>query len=150
MALQQGLRDRVTVSQVEPGPARSPRRARLLSIVPGLGQLYYGARVRALQYFVGVVGCGGAAVFLVYHSFEIAAFPLGPAVRLLVLLLSELLMLTLLVSSISFWVAAAFDARQGVLARNAGRRHIHRWWFVKLREFLFEDVAIESEKKPHE
>ena len=149
MALQQGLRDRVTVSQVEPGPARSPRRARLLSIVPGLGQLYYGARVRALQYFVGVVGCGGAAVFLVYHSFEIAAFPLGPAVRLLVLGDGPY-RAALERQSADLGVGDAVEFAGFIDDHREVTRHVHRWWFVKLREFLFEDVAIESEKKPHE
>jgi len=49
-----------------PKKRRSPRAARIMSIVPGLGQLYYGAPVRAAQYLAGVV-VPAALVVVIYR-----------------------------------------------------------------------------------
>lgn len=139
---------------------RSPRIARALSLVPGLGQAYYGAPRRGLQYLLGVVVPGGVLLLLFLPSVPASADPSlagafnGPVVvavsglpvvlRLALLFLAEIVELTLLVVAISFWIAASWDARQGALARNAGREHQPTWWYVRLKQFLFDDPDEEK------
>jgi len=134
----------------QPRSDRSPVAARLLSIVPGLGQLYYGAPLRALQYFGGVIGVFGVAALLFVFN-ELIAFDLngvGPILRLVGLLLLELLELSLVVFAISHWIAASWDARQGTIARNAGTAYAPTWWFVKLKRFLFDDPDDAEATRP--
>jgi len=119
---------------------RSPRAARWLSIVPGLGQLYYGARKRAAQYFAGVaVPALLAALVYQWSLFDLATAPLGGLGKSLAFLFSELVVLSLVVALFSFWIAASWDARQGTIALNEGREHRPKWWYVKVKEFLFDD-----------
>jgi hypothetical protein len=59
-------------------------------------------------------------------------------------LVSELVALALVVSGISFWIAASWDARQGVVAHNEGRAYQPTWWYVKVGRFLFADPDEES------
>jgi TM2 domain-containing membrane protein YozV len=120
---------------------RSPAAARVISIVPGLGQLYYGAPLRALQYLGGVAGAGGMAALLFSYN-EWFAFNLGvagPILRLVGLLLLELVELSLVIIAISHWIAASWDARQGSIARTEGTAYRPTWWFVKVKRFLFDD-----------
>jgi hypothetical protein len=123
------------------GANRSPRVARTISIVPGTGQLYYGARKRAAQYFAGVALPLGLLVLLFayneYLTFHMSV--LGSAMRLGGVLLLELIELTLLIIGVCFWIAASWDARQGTIARNEGRDYHPTWWYVKVKQFLFED-----------
>jgi TM2 domain-containing membrane protein YozV len=119
---------------------RSPRVARWLSIIPGVGQLYYGARGRAAQYFAGVVVPAFLAALLYQWSlFDLATAPIGGLAKSLAFLVSELVVLALVVVMFSFWIAASWDARQGTLALNEGRDHRPKWWYVKVKEFLFDD-----------
>jgi TM2 domain-containing membrane protein YozV len=133
-------------------PRRSPALAQVLSIVPGLGQLYYGAAVRGLQYFAGTVTPAALLAVLFAYN-ELLAWRLvgavHPLLRLFILLFSELLELTLLIVAVSFWIAAWHDAKQGMLARNAGAERHPTWWFVKVKQFLFDDPETE-EAAPHE
>jgi TM2 domain-containing membrane protein YozV len=119
---------------------RSPRVARWLSIIPGLGQLYYGAHRRAVQYFAGVVVPAFLAALIYQWSlFDLATAPIGGLGKSLAFLLSELVVLTLVVVLFSFWIAAGWDARQGTIALNEGREHRPKWWYIKVKEFLFDD-----------
>ena len=118
---------------------RSPRLARMISILPGLGQVYYGAYARAAQYFAGVVLCAGGAAVVYELSFELAGRGIGPVVASIGFIVSELVALALVVSAISFWIAASWDARQGSIARSEGLPYHPTWWYVKVRQFLFED-----------
>ena len=118
---------------------KNPRLARLISIVPGLGQLYYGAYLRAAQYLAGVVVPAILAAVVYELSFELARTELGPVIVSIGFLVSELVALALVVTSLSFWVAASWDARQGTIAHNNGAPYQPTWWYVKLRRFLFED-----------
>ena len=118
---------------------RNPRVARVISIIPGLGQLYYGAPVRAAQYFGGVVGFATLAALLYSYSFDLTYLHLGALTTSLLFLASELVALTLVITFVSFWIAASWDARQGSIAVNEGRAHQPKWWFVKVKEFLFDD-----------
>jgi hypothetical protein len=128
---------------------RSPRLARWLSIIPGLGQLYYGARKRAAQYFAGVVVPAVLAALVYQWSlFDLATAPIGGLLKSLAFLFSELVVLTLVVVLLSFWIAASWDARQGTIALNEDRDHRPRWWYVKVKEFLFDDPEeLEEETK---
>jgi hypothetical protein len=126
---------------------RSPRVARWLSIIPGFGQLYYGARKRAAQYFAGVVVPGLlAAVIYQWSLFDLATAPIGGLGKSLAFLLSELIVLSLVVVLFSFWIAAGWDARQGTIALNDGREHRPKWWYVKVKEFLFDDPEETGEE----
>lgn len=126
------------------GRHRNPRLARVISIIPGLGQVYYGAPVRGLQYLLGVlVPAGAAAGIYQWSIFDLARLQLDPLVKSLAFLASELVVLSLVVTFISFWIAAGWDARQGSLAVNEARGHHPKWWFVKVKEFLFDDPEEE-------
>jgi TM2 domain-containing membrane protein YozV len=125
----------------------SPRLARWLSIVPGLGQLYYGAPRRGAQYFAGVaLPAALAALVYQWSLFDLATMPIGGLGKSLALLLSELVVLSLVVVTLSFWIAAGWDARQGAIAHNQGREHDPRWWYVKVKEFLFDDPEDTGEE----
>ncbi len=130
-------RERLAVPAVR---HRSPRLARAISIIPGLGQLYYGAPVRAAEYLAGVV-VPAALVGLTYREtmFDIAPLDMSGLLKSFIFLFSELLNLVLVIAAISFWIAAGWDARQGSIAVNEGRQHQPKWWFVKVKEFLFDD-----------
>ena len=122
-----------------PGRRRNPRLARLLSIVPGLGQLYYGAPLRAVEYLAGVVVPAVLAALIYSYSFELGSVHIGAILTSIAFVLSELVVLTLIVAMISFWIAASWDARQGTIALNEGRPHRPVWWFVKVKQFLFDE-----------
>jgi hypothetical protein len=119
---------------------RHPRVARLLSIVPGLGQLYYGAPKRALQYLAGVVVPAGL-VALIYREtmVDIAGLDMSGLLKSVIFLVSELVNLALVVTAISFWIAASWDAKQGAIAVNEGVERHPTWWYVKVKQFLFDD-----------
>ena len=128
--------------------SRSGAFARVISIIPGLGQLYYGAPVRALQYFLGVTLSFVGAAIGYSLSFSLAQLGANPILTSVGFLVSELVALSLVVSAISFWIAASWDARQGSIAVSEGREHAPKWWFVKVKEFLFDDP--EEEVSPDE
>ena len=128
-----------------PGRKRNPRLARTISIVPGLGQLYYGAPRRGLQYLAGVVVPGLLAALLYEWSlFDLARMEIGGLLKSFAFLASELVVLSLVVILVSFWIAASWDARQGTIALNEGREYRPRWWYVKVKEFLFDDPDEEE------
>lgn len=119
---------------------RSPRVARVISIVPGLGQLYYGAPKRALQYLAGVcLPAAGALLIYQWSLFDLALADINGLLKSFAFLASELVALALVITCISFWIAASWDARQGTIAFNEGRAHAPKWWYVKVKEFLFDD-----------
>ena len=128
------------------GRHKSPRLARAISIVPGLGQLYYGAPRRALQYLAGVAVPALLAAWLYEWSlFDLARMGISGLVKSFAFLASELVVLGLVVTFISFWIAASWDARQGSIAVNEAREYRPKWWYVKVKEFLFDDPEEESE-----
>ena len=128
-----------------PGRHRNPRLARAISIIPGLGQLYYGAPRRGLQYLLGVlIPAGLAAAIYQWSIFDLARFEIDPLLKSLAFLVSELVVLSLVVVFISFWIAASWDARQGSIAVNEDRGHFPKWWYVKVKEFLFDDPEEET------
>lgn len=128
-----------------PGRKRNPRLARTISIVPGLGQLYYGAPRRGLQYLAGVVVPAVLAVLLYEWSlFDLARMEISGLLKSFAFLGSELVVLSLVVILVSFWIAASWDARQGTIALNEGRPYQPRWWYVKVKEFLFDDPEEET------
>jgi hypothetical protein len=47
----------------------------------------------------------------------------------------------------SFWIAASWDARQGTIALNEGRRHEPVWWFIRVKRFLFDDPDEAEEEE---
>ena len=125
---------------MSPAPRRNPRLARVISIIPGLGQLYYGAPKRGLQYLVGVLLPAALAVLVYQWSlFDLARMPIGGLWKSFAFLASELVVLSLVITFISFWIAASWDARQGAIAVSEGREHRPKWWYVKLKEFLFDE-----------
>ena len=131
------------------GPRRNPRLARMMSIIPGLGQLYYGAPKRAGQYLAGVlVPAALAAAIYEWSLFDLATAPIGGLLKSLAFLFSELVVLTLVIILVSFWIAASWDARQGTIALNEAREHHPKWWYVKVKEFLFDDPEPTEEEKP--
>jgi TM2 domain-containing membrane protein YozV len=140
------LEDRLPAPRVTGGGGGSPRFARLVSIVPGLGQLYYGAPMRALQYFAGVTLSFLAAAGIYNATFDLMRVGLNPILNSIALLVSLLLVLSLIVSAICFWIAASWDARQGTRAMLEGREHHPTWWFVKTKQFLFDDPDDDGEK----
>jgi TM2 domain-containing membrane protein YozV len=128
-----------------PRRRRNPVLARLLSIIPGLGQLYYGAPKRAAQYLAGVLVPAALAVLIYQWSlFDLARMPLDGMVKSFAFLASELVVLTMLIIFVSFWIAASWDARQGSIALNEGRDYRPKWWYVKVKEFLFDDPEEEA------
>lgn len=118
---------------------RNPRVGQALSVLPGLGQVYYGAPRRGLQYLAGVVTPGLLALATYYFSFDLGRLGAGPLLTGIGLLVSLLLALSLVVTMISFWIAAWWDAKQGTIAANNGADYRPRWWYVKLKEFLFDE-----------
>jgi len=124
----------------------SLRVARLISIIPGAGQVYYCAWIRALQYLLGVTVPAALAALVYNYSFELGRLNLGPALTGVALVISELVALGLVVTFISFWIAASWDARQGTIARNEGREYHPTWWYVKVKQFLFEDPDEEQDR----
>jgi hypothetical protein len=118
--------------------------ARVISIVPGLGQLYYGAPKRALQYLAGVVLSGLGAALVYNLSFDLAHLGISPAWTSIGFLVSELAALTLVISAVCFWIAASWDARQGTIALNQQQPYHPIWWFVKVKRFLFDDPEEEG------
>lgn len=122
-----------------PGKRRSPRLARWLSIIPGLGQIYYGAPWRAAEYLAGVVVPAVLAALIYSYSYDLGAIHAGALLTSLAFVVSELVVLSLIVALVSFWIAAGWDAQQGTIALNEGRRHEPVWWFVKVKQFLFDD-----------
>jgi TM2 domain-containing membrane protein YozV len=142
----------VSISRVEhldmvPRRRRSPRLARLLSIVPGLGQLYYGAWVRAVQYLAGVVVPAVLAALIYSYSFDLGTVNAGAIVTSIAFVISELVVLSLIVAMVSFWIAASWDARQGTIALNEGRPYHPVWWFVRVKQFLFDDPDDSEEEE---
>jgi hypothetical protein len=129
-----------------PGKRRSPRLARWLSIIPGLGQMYYGAPKRAAQYLAGVVVPGVLAALIYSYSFDLGAIHAGAVVTSLAFVVSELIVLSLIVALVSFWIAAGWDARQGTIALNEVRRYEPIWWFVKVKQFLVDDPEEAEEE----
>jgi TM2 domain-containing membrane protein YozV len=129
-----------------PGKRRSPRLARWLSIIPGLGQMYYGAPKRAAQYLAGVVVPGVLAALIYSYSFDLGAIHAGAVVTSLAFVVSELIVLSLIVALVSFWIAAGWDARQGTIALNEDRRYEPIWWFVKVKQFLVDDPEEAEEE----
>jgi TM2 domain-containing membrane protein YozV len=124
---------------------RNPHIARWMSIIPGLGQLYYGAPRRALQYLAGVLVPMALALLIYQWSiFDLARFQIDPLVKSFAFLASELVVLSLVVTFISFWIAASWDARQGSIAATAGRDYAPKWWYMKVKEFLFDDPEEEA------
>ena len=138
----------MSTARVDPvGRRRNPRLARWMSIVPGLGQLYYGAPKRAVQYLAGVLlPAALAAVIYQWSLFDLATAPIGGLAKSIAFLASELVVLTLLIIFVSFWIAASWDARQGTIALNEGREHHPKWWYVKVKEFLFDDPEPTEEE----
>lgn len=127
------------------GRKRNPRLARTISIVPGLGQVYYGAPRRGLQYLAGVVVPALLAALLYQWSlFDLARMEISGLLKSFAFLASELVVLGLVVTFVSFWIAASWDARQGTIALNEGRDYQPRWWYVKVKEFLFDDPEEET------
>ncbi|HEY8741096.1 MAG TPA: hypothetical protein VIN56_10940 [Candidatus Dormibacteraeota bacterium] len=123
-----------------PARKRNPRLARTISIIPGLGQLYYGAPRRAAQYLAGVViPIVLAALLYEWSLFDLARYEISGLLKSFAFLASELVVLGLVITFISFWIAASWDARQGTIAFNEGREHHPKWWYVKVKEFLFDD-----------
>lgn len=59
-----------TAPSPPPAPPKSPGLALLLSVFPGLGQIYNGQPAKALTFFFSWVGC-------IYGAAEIAALPFG-------------------------------------------------------------------------
>lgn len=129
-----------------PGKRRSPRLARWLSIIPGLGQIYYGAPWRAAEYLAGVVVPAVLAALIYSYSYDLGAIHAGALLTSLAFVVSELVVLSLIVALVSFWIAAGWDARQGTIALNEGRRHQPVWWFVKVKQFLFDDPEETEEE----
>ena len=129
-----------------PGKRRSPRLARWLSIIPGLGQIYYGAPRRAAQYLAGVVMPAVLAALIYSYSYDLGAIHAGALLTSLAFVVSELVVLSLIVALVSFWIAAGWDAQQGTIALNEGRRHEPVWWFVKVKQFLFDDPEETEEE----
>lgn len=129
-----------------PGRRRSPRVARLLSIIPGLGQLYYGAWIRAFQYLAGVVAPALLAALIYSYSFDLGSVNAGAIVTSIAFVVSELVVLSLVVAMVSFWIAASWDARQGTIALNEGRPYRPVWWFVRVKQFLFDDPEDSEEE----
>jgi TM2 domain-containing membrane protein YozV len=133
------------VHTTRPQRRRNPHLARWISIIPGLGQLYYGAPRRALQYLAGVLVPMLLALLIYQWSiFDLARFEVDPLVKSLAFLVSELVVLSLIVVFVSFWIAASWDARQGAIAATKGREYQPRWWYVKVKEFLFDDPEEEA------
>ena len=127
------------------GRKKNPRLARTISIVPGLGQVYYGAPRRGLQYLAGVVVPAFLAALLYEWSlFDLARMEISGLLKSFAFLASELVVLSLVVTVVSFWIAASWDARQGTIALNEGRDYQPRWWYVKVQEFLFDDPEEET------
>jgi TM2 domain-containing membrane protein YozV len=128
-----------------PAHQRKPRLARAISILPGLGQLYYGAPRRAVQYFLGVaIPMLLAALLYEWSLFDLARYQISGLLKSFAFLASELVVLSLVITFISFWIAASWDARQGTMAFNEGREYHPKWWYVKVKEFLFDDPEEEA------
>jgi TM2 domain-containing membrane protein YozV len=133
--------------RLAPGKRRSPRLARWLSIVPGLGQLYYGAPRRAVQYLAGVALPAVLAALIYSYTFDLGSIHVGAVLTSIAFVVSELVVLSLVVAVVSFWIAASWDARQGTVALNEGRVHEPVWWFVKVKRFLFDDPEETEESR---
>ena len=100
------------------------RLAAVLSIVPGLGQLYNGQWRKALFFLVATVICLGPALFLITAGEGFGHSLLDShhlALFLLVAFGSVLVFLLLFVMGLFFWASAAADARHTAMALREGR-----------------------------
>jgi hypothetical protein len=80
------------------------------------------------------------------YTFDLGAIHAGAVVTSLAFVVSELIVLSLIVALVSFWIAAGWDARQGTIALNEDRRYEPIWWFVKVKQFLIDDPEEAEEE----
>ena len=118
------------------GRRPSRRVAGVLSIVPGLGQLYNGQAVKALLYFFGTLLTLGPAVVLITNGERIGHALLSArayAVFFVVAFVSVLVFLALFVLGLFIWASAAVDARRSAEAIGEGRAaEAAQNWFFRL------------------
>jgi hypothetical protein len=114
----------------------NPRVAAVLSLIPGLGQLYNGQPRKAMLFLVSIVLTLGPAVLLITfgerfgHSLiDQHAF----AFFLLVAFGSVLLFLVLFILGLYLWASAAADARRTAISiREGGVADETKVWFFRL------------------
>lgn len=114
---------------------RNPVVAAWLSIVPGLGQLYNLQLRKALAFFLMWLFTLGPAVLLIMfgerfgHSLleqkQFGAF-------LLVAFASIIVFLVLFLLGLTYWAAAAIDARRSAIELREGRPPTQKWWKLRL------------------
>ncbi len=118
-----------------PRRRRNPQLAAMLSVVPGLGQVYNLQLRKALFFFLATLLSIGPSVLLItggerfgHDLLERKAFGLF----LLVAFGSIIAFLVLFLLGLTFWASAIVDARRSARELSEGRPPTQRWWLLKL------------------
>lgn len=112
------------------------RVAIVLSLVPGLGQLYNAQWRKALFFLIGTILCLGPAILLITAGEGFGRSLLDSrqtGLFLLVAFLSVLAFLLLFVMGLFLWASAAADARRTAIALREGNTgDAIRTWFFRI------------------
>jgi hypothetical protein len=114
---------------------REPVLAALLSIVPGLGQLYNFQPRKALAFFAMWLFTMGPAILLIMYGERLGHSLLERkqfGLFLLVAFASIIAFLVLFLLGLTYWATAAVDARRSAIELSEGRPPTQRWWKLRL------------------
>jgi TM2 domain-containing membrane protein YozV len=114
---------------------RNPVLAAALSIVPGLGQLYNFQPRKALAFFCMWLFSLGPSVLLIMFGERLGHSLLERkqfGLFLLVAFASIIAFLVLFLLGLTYWAAAAIDARRSAKELSEGRPPTQRWWKLRL------------------
>src|SRR5438270_941134 len=117
------------------GRRRDPRVAAVLSVVPGLGQLYNLQPVKAAFFLLATILTIGPAVLLITAGERLGTTLLhrGDGTAFLLLALgSVIVFLALFLLGLAFWASAVVDARRTAIEISQQRLSIGRRWFFRL------------------
>ena len=117
------------------GRRRDPRVAAVLSVVPGLGQLYNLQPVKAAFFLLATILTIGPAVLLITAGERLGTTLLhrGDGTAFLLLALgSVIVFLALFLLGLAFWASAVVDARRTAIEISEQRLSSGRWWFFRL------------------
>ncbi|HXA30354.1 MAG TPA: hypothetical protein VN193_16590 [Candidatus Angelobacter sp.] len=114
---------------------RNPAVAVALSIVPGLGQLYNFQPRKALAFLSMWLFTLGPSILLITYGERLGHSLLERkqfGLFLLVAFASIIAFLVLFLLGLTYWAAAAIDARRSAIELTEGRPPTQRWWKLRL------------------
>jgi TM2 domain-containing membrane protein YozV len=114
---------------------RNPVVAAVLSLVPGLGQVYNLQFRKALAFFAMWLFTLGPSILLIMGGERLGHSLLEHkqfGLFLLVAFASIIAFLVLFLLGLTYWAAAAIDARRSAIELTEGRPPTQRWWKLRL------------------